>query len=59
MKQCFCNNSLLNIGNNQILCHFITTMKEILDFPITMIFNNLFEYIVIRINWNFLTMYNG
>jgi hypothetical protein len=50
MKQCFCNNSLLNIGKNQILCHFITTMKEILDFPITMIFNDLFEYIVIRIN---------
>jgi hypothetical protein len=54
MKQCHSYNlNILNNGKNWILCHFITTMNAILKFPFTMKFQNLFEYIVITINWNF------
>jgi hypothetical protein len=50
MKQHCYNLNLLNIGKKYVLCHFITTMKALLNFPFTMNFYNLFEYILITIN---------
>jgi len=40
----------------KVLCHFITTMKALLNSPFTMNYYYLFEYTVITINWNFLNI---